>query len=162
EMHFDGGELPLAISAYMRVLDYKDSSYYDKALYKLAWSYYRDNRFPEAIKEFDNLVRFADEKKAAGDKFGSDLRPEAVEYPGSSCSEPDWDGDTVPDGETGLARIEHFYRGREKEDHVKEVFQKLADIYFDQTKYNEAIAVYKALLAKWPHFADAPKVQDKI
>src|SRR5881394_3196643 len=34
EMHFDNGELPLAISAYTRVLDHKDSAYYDKALYK--------------------------------------------------------------------------------------------------------------------------------
>src|SRR4030095_3992460 len=29
EMHFDNGELPYAISAYTRVLDYKDSAYYD-------------------------------------------------------------------------------------------------------------------------------------
>jgi len=35
-----------AISAYSRVLAFKDSPYYDKAIYKLAWSYYRDNRFP--------------------------------------------------------------------------------------------------------------------
>jgi tetratricopeptide (TPR) repeat protein len=42
------------------------------------------------------------------------------------------------------------------------VFQRLGDIYFDQTKYNEAIAVYKEVLAKWPHFADAPKIQDRI
>src|SRR5437773_8194857 len=41
EYHFDNSELELAISAYTRVLDYKDSPYYDKALYKLAWSYYR-------------------------------------------------------------------------------------------------------------------------
>ena len=145
-----------------RVLDYKDSSYYDKALYKLAWSYYRDNRFPEAIREFDNLVKYADEKKAAGDKFGSDLRPEAIQYLGVSFSEPDWDGDTVPDAESGLQRIEDFYKGRENEPHVKEVYQRLGDIYFDQTKYTEAVAIYKALLEKWPYFADAPKIQDKI
>jgi TolA-binding protein len=162
EMHFDAAELPLAISAYSRVLDYKDSSYYDKALYKLAWSYYRDNRFPEAISHFDNLVKYADEKKAAGDKFGSDLRPEAIQYLGVSFSEPDWDGDTVPDAESGLARARAFYKGRENEPHVKEVFQRLGDIYFDQTKYSEAIAVYKDILAKWPNFADAPKVQDRI
>jgi tetratricopeptide (TPR) repeat protein len=162
EMHFDAGELPLAISAYSRVLDYKDSSYYDKALYKLAWSYYRDNRFPEAIRDFDNLVKYADEKKAAGDKFGSDLRPEAIQYLGVSFSEPDWDGDTVPDGETGLQRAQNFYKGREREPHVKEVYQRLGDIYFDQTKYNEAVAVYKEVLQKWPTFADAPKIQDRI
>jgi len=162
EMHFDAAELGWAISAYGRVLAFKDSSYYDKAIYKLAWSYYRDNRFIDAIREFDGLVKWADSKKAAGDKFGSDLRPEAVQYLGISFSEPDWDGDTLPDPETGLQRAQAFYRGREGEPHAKEVFQRLGDIYFDSTKYAEAIAVYKYILQTWPFFADAPKLQEKI
>ena len=168
EMHFDNGELPAAISAYGRVLQFKDSSYYDKALYKLAWSYYRDNRFPEAVKEFDNLVIWADQKKNEGDKFGSDLRPEAIQYLAVSFFEPDWDGDTLPDAQTvtdpngGLSRAQKFYQGRENEPHVKEVFQKLGDFYFDSTKYDDAVAVYKALLEKYPMDAEAPKVQDKI
>jgi tetratricopeptide (TPR) repeat protein len=162
EMHFDAAELAYAISAYGRVLQFKDSSYYDKAIYKLAWSYYRDNRFLDAIREFDGLVKWADSKKSAGDKFGSDLRPEAVQYLGISFSEPDWDGDTLPDPETGLQRAQNFYHGRENEPHVKEVFQRLGDIYFDSTKYAEAIAVYKDILQKWPFFADAPKLQEKI
>ncbi|MBN2575132.1 MAG: tetratricopeptide repeat protein [Deltaproteobacteria bacterium] len=162
EMHFDAAELAWAISAYGRVLQWKESAYYDKAIYKLAWSYYRDNRFVEAIREFDGLVGWADSKKAAGDKFGSDLRPEAVQYLGISFSEPDWDGDTLPDAETGLQRAQSFYRGREGEPHVKEVFQRLGDIYFDSTKYAEAIAVYKYILQMWPFFGDAPKLQEKI
>jgi cellulose synthase operon protein C len=162
EMHFDSAELGHAISAYSRVLAFKDSAYYDKAIYKLAWSYYRDNRFTDAIREFDGLVKWADSKKAAGDKFGSDLRPEAVQYLGISFSEPDWDGDTLPDPETGLQRAQAFYHGREGEPHVKEVFQRLGDIYFDSTKYPEAIAVYKHILQTWPFFADAPKLQEKI
>jgi cellulose synthase operon protein C len=163
EFHFDSpSELKLAIAAFRRVLTFKDSPYYDRALYKLAWSYYRDNRFPEAVREFDNLVRFADARTAAGQKVGSDLRPEAVQYLGVSFAEPDWDGDTLPDPITGLQRALDFYKGREAEPHVREVFQRLGDIYFDQTKYADAIAVYKTLLAKWPYYVDAPKVQDRI
>ncbi len=163
EFHFDSpNELRLAIAAFKRVLGFKDSPYYDRALYKLAWSYYRDNRFPEAVREFDNLVVYADKRKAAGQKVGSDLRPEAIQYLGVSFSEPDWDGDTVPDAESGLQRATTFYKGREDEPHVREVFQRLGDIYFDSTKYTEAIAVYKALLSKWPAYTDAPRVQDKI
>jgi tetratricopeptide (TPR) repeat protein len=162
EMHFDTAQLDWAISAYSRVMAWKDSPYYDKAIYKLAWSYYRDNRFVEAIREFDGLVKWADSRKAAGDKFGSDLRPEAVQYLGISFSEPDWDGDTLPDPEPGLERAKAFYRGREGEPHVKEVFQRLGDIYFDSTKYPEAIAVYKHILDTWPFFADAPKLQEKV
>ena len=50
------------------MLTFKDSPYYDRAMYKLAWSYYRDNRFPEAVREFDNLVKYADARTAAGQK----------------------------------------------------------------------------------------------
>jgi tetratricopeptide (TPR) repeat protein len=162
EMHFDMGELEGAVSAYSRVLAFQDSSYYDKALYKLAWSYYRDNRFQESIREFDRLVKWADERKAAGKEFGSDLRPEAIQYLGISFSEPDWNGDTLPDPETGLQRAKKFYQGRAEEPHVREVFQRLGDIYFDQTKFVEAIEVYKFSLERWPDASDAPQVQDKI
>ena len=36
--------------------------------------------------------------------MGSDLRPEAIQYLGVSFSEPDWDGDTIPDPVNGLQR----------------------------------------------------------
>ena len=163
EFHFDNpNELKLAIAAFRKVLDFKDSPYYDRALYKLAWSYYRDNRFPEAVREFDNLVKYADARKAAGQKVGSDLRPEAIQYLGVSFAEPDWDGDSLPDPTNGLQRAQDFYKGRENEPHVREVFQRLGDIYFDSTKYAEAIAVYKVILNKWPYYTEAPRVQEKI
>jgi tetratricopeptide (TPR) repeat protein len=163
EFHFDNpNELRLAIAAFRKVLTFGDSPYYDRALYKLAWSYYRDNRFPESVREFDNLVKYADKRTDEGKKVGSDLRPEAVQYLGVSFAEPDWDGDTLPDPITGLQRALDFYKGRENEPHVREVFQRLGDIYFDQTKYQDAIAVYKTLLSKWPYYSDAPKVQDRI
>jgi TolA-binding protein len=163
EFHFDSTqELKYAIAAFKKVLTFKDTPYYDRALYKLAWSYYRDNRFAEAVREFDNLVKYADTRTAAGQKVGSDLRPEAIQYLAVSFAEPDWDGDTIPDPVNGLQRMIEFYRGREAEPHVREVFQRLGDIDFDQTKYDDAVAVYKALLERWPYYSDAPRVQDKI
>lgn len=162
EIHFDNGELEEAISAYTRVLAFKDSSYYDKALYKLAWSYYRDNRFQKAIDEFDLLVKYADERKLKGESFGSDLRPEAIQYLSVSFAEPDWDGDTLPDPDTGIQRARRFYKGREAEPHVREVYQRLADMYFDTAKYVEAIEVYKSVLELYPFSPESPQIQDKI
>ena len=112
EFHFDNpNELRLAIAAFRKVLTFKDSPYYDRALYKLAWSYYRDNRFPEAVREFDNLVKYADARTAAGQKVGSDLRPEAVQYLGVSFAEPDWDGDTLPDADQRPAARDGLLQG---------------------------------------------------
>lgn len=162
EYHFDESELELAIAAYSRVLQFKDSPYYDKALYKLAWSYYRADDYPNAIKRFDELVVFADKKKAETGGVGSDLRTESVQYLGISFAEKDWNGDSIDDPETGLQRIEKFYRGREDEPHVREIYAKLGDIYFDETEYFHAIEVYKRTLEKWPYHPDNPKLQDRI
>jgi tetratricopeptide (TPR) repeat protein len=162
EYHFDNSELELAIAAYSRVLQFKDSPYFDKALYKLAWSYYRADQYAEAIKRFDELVVFSDKKKAESGAEGSDLRTEAVQYLGISFAEKDWNGDSVDDTEQGLERIEKFYRGRENEPHVREIYAKLGDIYFDETEYFRAIQVYKKTLEKWPYDPSNPKLQDKI
>ncbi|HEX6837032.1 MAG TPA: tetratricopeptide repeat protein, partial [Polyangia bacterium] len=162
EFHFDNSELELAIAAYSRVLEFKDSPYFDKALYKLAWSYYRADDYPNAIKRFDELVVFSDKKKAESGAEGSDLRTESVQYLGISFAEKDWNGDSIDDTETGLERIEKFYRGREREPHVREIYAKLGDIYFDETEYFRAIEVYKRALEKWPYHPDNPKLQDRI
>src|SRR5581483_3644328 len=138
------------------------SPYFDKALYKLAWSYYRADNYPEAIKRFDELVVFSDKKKAESGQEGSDLRTESVQYLGISFAEKDWNGDSVDDPEQGLERAEKFYRGREAEPHVREIFAKLGDIYFDETEYFRAVQVYKKTLEKWPFDPSNPKIQDKI
>src|SRR5215471_5210384 len=153
EYHFAANELDASIATFSRVLTYKDSPLYDKALYKLAWSYYRADRFPEAIKRFDELVMWSDQHQAESEdkkQGGSKLRPEAVQYLGVSFAEEDWDGDHMPDRESGLARIEAFYRGRDAQKHVREIYRRLGDIYFDQTKYKEATEVYNLILQKWP------------
>jgi tetratricopeptide (TPR) repeat protein len=162
EYHFDNSELELAAAAYTRVLKFKDSPYYDKALYKLAWTYYREDDYPEAIRRFDDLVVFSDKRKAESGAEGSDLRTESVQYLGISFAEKDWNGDQVDDTESGLERIDKFYRGREKEPHVREIYAKLGDIYFDETEYFRAIEVYKRTLNKWPYHPDNPKLQDRI
>jgi tetratricopeptide (TPR) repeat protein len=162
EFHFDNSELELAMAAYQRVLKFTDSPYYDKALYKLAWSFYRADQYAEAIKRFDELVVFSDKKKSESGQEGSDLRTEAVQYLGISFAEKDWNGDSVDDPEQGIERIEKFYRGRENEKHVREIYAKLGDIYFDETEYFRAIQVYKKTLEKWPFDVANPKLQDKV
>ncbi len=162
EFHFDNSELELAIAAYQRVLQFKDSAYFDKALYKLAWSFYRADNYPESVKRFDELVVYSDKKKAETGGEGSDLRTEAVQYLGISFAEKDWNGDGMDDPETGLERAKKFYQGRESEPHVREIFAKLGDIYFDETEFQKAIDVYKDALQRWPFHPDNPKLQDRV
>lgn len=164
EYHFDENQLGSAIASYQKVLDLgpKDNAYYDEALYKLAWTYYRADRFTDAIKRFDELVVYADKEFEKTGKAGSEMRPEAIQYLGISFSEEDWDGDTQPDPETGLQRIEKAYAGRYEEKHVYEVYRRLADIYFNTTKYADAVKVFKTMLQRWPYRAENPEIQDQV
>ena len=164
EFHFDNpNELRFAIAAFRKVLTFKDSPYYDRALYKLAWSYYRDNRFPEAVREFDNLVKYADARTAAGQKVGSDLRP---------------GGDPVPGRQLRRARLgrRHAARRRSPACSARSSSTRAARRSRTSARCSsasatststrpstpDAIAVYKALLSKWPYYFDAPRVQDRI
>jgi len=161
EHHFDHNEIEVAIAAYRRVLVDRDGPYYDKALYKLAWSYYRADRFVEASRGFDDLVQFADRRQRETGKFGSDLRAEAIQYLAVCFAEDDWDADGAPDTETGVERIEKFYQGR-PDAYVAEVYQRLGDAYFDGARYGEARAVYKLALSRWPLRVEGPEMMDRM
>jgi hypothetical protein len=124
-----------------KVLDIgpKENAYYDEALYKLAWTYLPRRQVSQpAIKHFDQLVVYADKEQAKRTgKAGSSMRPESIQYLAVSFAEEDWDGDQKPDGVTRHRTAPPTpTQGREKEKHVYEVYRRLADIYFDTTKYD--------------------------
>lgn len=166
EFHFeyDYSEhgLDLAISAYSKVLPLTDSPYYDKALYKLAWAFYRADRYPEAVRHFAMLVDYADSRREQTGRTGSELRAEAIQYLGFSFSEDDWNGDQTPDAETGLVRIQNASLLPQDREWTPEVYIQLADIYLDQAKYPEAIAIYELVLRRWPMNQQAPRLQEQI
>jgi tetratricopeptide (TPR) repeat protein len=91
--------LPAALDAYRRVLAWRDSPFVDEALYKLAWSHYRAEQYPEAIRRFTELLDLAE-------SGGSELREEAVQYVALCIAEDDWDGDARPDRASSLERVQ--------------------------------------------------------
>src|SRR5262249_55769332 len=57
DIHFlTPGELPYAIASYRKVAGNKESKFYDEALYKLAWSYYRNDDFLDGVRAFDESI----------------------------------------------------------------------------------------------------------
>ena len=72
EYFFDANRLTDAINAYSKVLAFKESGYYDKALYKLVDLL--SKRPIEAITKFRTLIDFSDRKAKQTGKAGSDLR----------------------------------------------------------------------------------------
>jgi tetratricopeptide (TPR) repeat protein len=168
EYHFDFDISPQgldrAISAYLKVIPLTDNPYYDKALYKVAWAYYRADRFKEALKYFAMLVDYADSKEKETGKKGSELRKEAIQYMAISFAEEDWDNNQEPDlGEkTSIKRIKDPHLMPQDRTWTKEVYYTLGDILYDQIKYADAIHLYQLALKKWPYSSHNPKIQEKI
>ncbi|MBI2374031.1 MAG: tetratricopeptide repeat protein [Deltaproteobacteria bacterium] len=156
EIHFDEnvpGSLEKASDAYAHVLDFKDSSYYDKALYKLAWTDYRLDHFDEAVSRFVALVEFADEQKAKTGKSGSELRTEAIQYIAFSLSDERWGGVNKADAVLGKLKDKPY---------AAEMWKRYGEILFDQTDFPKAIEVLNLALQKFPNHPQNPEIQSTI
>jgi tetratricopeptide (TPR) repeat protein len=148
-----------AISAYQKLTVNPEHKFYDKGLYKLAWSYFKADMYPEAIDSFSKVVDYSDSQ---GQSKGSGMRPEAIQYLAVCFFTDDWDLDLQSDADTGLIRVMDPGLMPQDRDWAREVYERLGDIYSDNEKNLEAITVWSLFLEKWPLDLQAPFVQDKI
>ncbi|MBN2342854.1 MAG: tetratricopeptide repeat protein [Deltaproteobacteria bacterium] len=147
-----------AIAAYQKLATDESHKFYDKGLYKLAWSYFKADKYPEAIETFSKVVDFSDRN----DIRNSSMRPEAVQYLAVCLFTDDWDVDGSPDRESVLSRLQDERYMPQDKPWVREVYARLGDIYADNEKHEEAIEVWRLALERWPLDKDAPFVRDKI
>ncbi|HEY8944651.1 MAG TPA: hypothetical protein VIM73_10335, partial [Polyangiaceae bacterium] len=85
--HFDqidprGGPFNLnrAVTGYERSMEYKRPPIYGVSLYKLAWTYFKQQRYHTAVDWFVKLLFYADEQEAKTGDPGADFRAEAYTY----------------------------------------------------------------------------------
>lgn len=164
EYYFDYSDGPEGLrkarAAYEKAMEYEDSKFYDKALYKLAWTYYRLDQFERAIGEFKRLVEYSDEEKRRTGRTGSVLRAEAIQYLAVSLAEEDWNLDGAVDEEFGLERVRQYLDGDKK--YYREVMVELVDYLFENTRYDTAADVINLTLGRYPRNPDNPKLHEKL
>lgn len=148
-----------AMAAYKKLIEDPTHRFYDKGLYKLAWSYFKADMYPEAIDYFSQVVEFSD--KQAKSK-GSGMRPEAIQYLAVCFFSDDWNVDMTPDSVSGIERLQDPTLMPQDRPWTQEVYARLGDIYSENEKHEDAIAVWKLFLERWPLDVQAPFVQDKI
>lgn len=156
EIYFDGNTrqaLEKAVDAYAEVLKFEDSPYYDKALYKIAWTHYRLDNFDEAVDAFVRLVRYADTQKAETGVTGSELRTEAIQYVAISFADEAWGG-----FDTARRKLQPI----EEEAFTQELWQRYGEVLYDQTRYEAAIRVLSYTLDRYPGAPSNPEAQAKI
>lgn len=160
EHYFEQNQLEEAIEAYRQVMAFGQTNYYDKALYKLAWTHYRADNFVEAIGEFRALIEYSDEQARKTGRAGSDLREEAIQYLAISLQEEDWDGDQIPDEDAGIQRVLTHVRGDKPYD--VEILRAVADIMFEHAKYEDSVAVTRHLLQSFPTDPQNPELHGRM
>jgi cellulose synthase operon protein C len=161
EYYFDANQaevpdaLAKAAEAYEKAIEDQKHPYYDKALYKLGWVYYRQDRFDDAVARFLTLIDFyeAEAKRKGEDQVGGDLRSEALQYTAISFVDEKWGS---------LAKAQEVFAKLGGRRYESEVYRRMADVYFDQTKHPEAIEAYRLVLQRDPLTKDAPQIQQRI
>ncbi len=163
EIHFDLGEFDKAGEAYAQVMRFKDSRFFELAMYKLAWSYFQGYRYDDAIAQFKELIAHYDRKPATGDERSAQLRKEAVDYLARSLAEDDWDGDGIKDPGAGVERaFRYLSAGLPFEEDILLVYANTLFEMHERPKYLEAVEVYRHLLRRGPEQAAAPERQARI
>ena len=188
--HFDqidpqGGPYNLnrAVSAYLHGMQYKRPPLYGVTLYKLAWTYFKQQRYRTAVDAFVQLLGYADEQEAKTGDPGADFRAEAYTYIAGSLTYVDFDGpgpndpyiprNDVLDIETdplvaeqkmavGLQRAQDPALIPQDKKWTVEIYKSLAQEYTDITQNHNAIATLELILQKFPLDRDAPLIQHKV
>jgi len=172
-----------AASAYRHSMKYKKPPLYGVALYKYAWTLFKQQRYELATREFVNLLLYTDEQeKLTGDR-GADFRSEAYTYIAGSLTNVDFKGpeewepyimrpdilDTEPNPDRAEQKL------RIAIDRVKdptlipqdkpwtiEVYRALAYEFRSLNQFANAIEVYETMLQRWPMDPTAPETQNAI
>jgi TolA-binding protein len=143
-----------AAEAYARVGAWPDHPLAPRAAYKLGWTYYRLDDFPRAIEAFTRLLDgYVADSERTGRAPGGDVWPEAIQYMAISFADP------KGGGPEGARRWFASLGGRPYE---AEVYGRLGDVLFDETRHVDAVAAWQMFLEAAPLSPDAPRVQAKI
>ncbi len=170
EYHFDDYvdtfAVDKSIAAYNVILRDPEDRNYGLALYKVAWAYYRANRFEQAVRHFGMLVQWSDDQMAATGRAGSDLRPEAMQYLGITFAYGDWNDNMVPDleegGQSGFQRLQNQALLPQDREWTPDVYFATGEVFYEEAKYQDAITIWQYALAHWPNHRLVPHYIDRI
>lgn len=188
--HFDqlatsGGpyELNRAVRSYEHSMKYKKPPLYGVAMYKRAWSYFKQQRYKIAIRTFVDLLRYADEQQAKTGDPGADFRQEAYTYIAGSLTYVDLEGppedhpniprNDVLDVETNpvvaedkmrvaIDRVQDPALIPQDQKWTVEIYKALAEEFMEISQNRNAIALMDLTLKKFPMDREAPKMQSKV
>src|SRR5690349_7094596 len=99
------------------------------------------DRFEDSVDRFIALIDFyqAQAKAKGEEELGGDLRNEALQYTAVSFVDEKWGS---------LAKAQEVFAKKGGRSWEPEIYRRMADMYFVQTKHPEAIEAYRLVLAR--------------
>ena len=126
-----------------------DSTFYDLALYKLGWTFYKQELYPEALDRFVALLDYMvstgydfDQTADEMERKRSDDTFRVVSLSFSNIG-----------GADSVIKYFDQYGQRRYEDRI---YSHLAEFYFDKRRYADASATYDAFISRNPFHHRAP------
>jgi tetratricopeptide (TPR) repeat protein len=145
-----------AEEAYKSIVDLGEgSSYFEMALYKLGWTFYKQELYEEAQHRFIALL---DHKKSAGYDFHhieDDTERKRMD-------------DTFRVISLGFSNlggadsVADYFSINGKRSYEDSVYSTLAEFYFDKRRYADASATYKAFVGRNPFHRQSPNFHMRI
>ncbi|WP_438014741.1 hypothetical protein WMF18_28115 [Sorangium sp. So ce315] len=172
-----------AESAYRQSIKYKKPPVHGVAMYKLAWTYFKQQRYETSVRQFIELLRYTDEQEKLTGDPGADFRAEAYTYIAGSLTYLDFVGpgpdepyiprNDVLDIETdpriaeqkmrvAIERVQDPKLIPQDQKWTVEVYKALAMEFKELNQYRNTIEVSEIILQKWPMHRDAPVIQNQI
>jgi TolA-binding protein len=153
ENFFDLQNYPKALEFYSNSIDKWNNPYFGMALYKLAWSQYKQDDYSSAVSTFFYLLGDLDLIDSLKlEEFGRtklDLRDESIEYLAISFNEIG-----------GLEVVNNFFQDIKAPEKYKiRVSHSMADVYRNRSYFEQAADIYKDILRQNPKYEKAPQVQ---
>lgn len=183
EYFFDMEEYPQAIQAYEYVVRNPKSLLYDKALYKLAWTYYQQNDFQKAIELFLQVLDLTPDEKGEGS--AALMRQEVTKYIVKSFAELIHYGSELPRrikttktttkttqnqekehaelmGKMLAEYIINYFETHGKPKYLKEIYLETASQLLDESKIDGAVIALQAVINLDPESRDNPRIDNQI
>lgn len=143
--YFNKRQFDDAVETFNEILK-RPNHLHNFALYKISWSYYNQGKYRIAKEIMQRVV-----ESSKGVKGEIELRNEALRDL------------VIIYSDLGLYQeAEQYFTSIGEPAYAIKVLEKLSDIYFEQSRYELAIATISLLLQKAPDKAEAPKYHSKL
>lgn len=172
-----------AEAAYKRSLQFKNPPVYGVAMYKLAWTYFKQLRYETSVRQFVDLLKYADEQEKKTGDTGADFRTEAYTYVAGALTYLDFSGPTadepfVPRSDVldlekdpriaeqkmriAIERVQNPSLIPQDRKWTVEIYKALVGEFKELNQFRNLIEVSEMILKRWPMDRDAPVLQSQV